>query len=70
MIENEQQYSVTKEQVHKFEQALIKLNQCSKETKQENLLLWQVKKSALESQLDSLREEIEDYRNFHRLLGD
>lgn len=55
MIENEQQYCITKEQVHKFEQALAKLNQCSKETKQENLLLWEVKKSAWESKLNDLQ---------------
>jgi len=61
MIENEQQYCITKEQVHKFEQALAKLNQCSKETKQENLLLWEVKKSAWESQLNDLQQEIKDY---------
>jgi len=61
MIENEQQYSVTKEQVHKFEQALAKLTECSKETKQENPLLWQVKKAALESQLNDLQQEIKDY---------
>ncbi len=61
MIENEQQYSVTKEQLRKFEQALAKLNQCSKEIKQENLLLWQVKKLALESQLNDLQQEIKDY---------
>ncbi len=61
MIENEQQYSVTREQVHKFEQALAKLNQCSKETKHENLLLWQVKKLAIESQLNDLQQEIKDY---------
>ncbi len=60
MIENEQQYSFTKIQVQKFEQALAKLTECSEEIKQDNLL-WAVKKSAVESQLNDLQLEIEDY---------
>ena len=54
MIENEQQYSFTKIQVQKFEQALAKLTECSEEIKQHNLLLWAVKNSAVESQLNEL----------------
>lgn len=61
MIKNERQYRITKAQAQKFEQSLAKLNECSEETKQENLLLWQAKKSAVESQLNDLREEIEEY---------
>ena len=61
MIKNERQYRITKAQAQKFEQSLAKLNQCSEETKQENPLLWQAKKSAVESQLNDLREEIEEY---------
>ncbi len=59
MIKNEQQYSITKVQVQKFEQALTKLLECSEETKQVNPLLWKAKKSAIESQLNDLHEEIE-----------
>lgn len=61
MIKNERQYRITKAQAQKFEQSLAKLNECSEETKQENPLLWQAKKSAVESQLNDLREEIEEY---------
>ena len=62
MIKNEQQYSFTKVQVQKFEQALTKLIECSGEIKQDNLLLWAVKKSAVESQLNDLQQEIDDYK--------
>lgn len=67
MIKNEQRFSITKIQVHKFEQALAKLTECSEETEQDNLLLWAVKKSAVESQLNDLQQEIEDYEllNYH-----
>ena len=61
MIKNERQYRITKAQAQKFEQSLAKLNECSEETKQDNPLLWQAKKSAVESQLNDLREEIEEY---------
>jgi len=61
MIKNERQYRITKAQAQKFEQSLAKLNECSEETKQENPLLWQAKKSAVESQLNDLKEEIEEY---------
>ena len=61
MIKNKRQYSLTKVQAHKFEQALAKLTECSEEIKQDNLLLWAVKKSAVESQINDLQQEIEDY---------
>jgi ribosome-binding protein aMBF1 (putative translation factor) len=61
MIKNERQYRITKAQAQKFEQALAQLAGCSEEMKPENLLLWQAQKSALESQLDDLRQEIEEY---------
>ena len=65
MIKNEQQCSFTKVQVQKFEQAIAKLTECSEEIKQDNLLLWAVKKSAVESQLNDLQQEIEDYELLH-----
>ncbi|WP_255409327.1 hypothetical protein [Chlorogloea sp. CCALA 695] len=37
------------------------MTECSGEIKQDNLLLWAVKKSAVESQLNDLQQEIEDY---------
>ena len=61
MIKNEQRYSLTKVQVQKFEQALAKLTECPEEIKQDNLLFWAVKKSAVESQLNDLQQELEDY---------
>jgi hypothetical protein len=61
MIKNEQQYYITKVQVQKFEQAIAKLTECSEEINQVNPLLWKVKKSAIESQLNELHEEIKAY---------
>ncbi len=61
MIKNKRQYSLTKVQAQKFEQALAKLTECSAEIGQDNLLLWAVKKSAVESQVNDLQQEIEDY---------
>lgn len=60
MIENEQHYSITREQIHKFERSLAKLAECS-EDKPKKPLLWQAEKSAVESQSYDLREEIEEY---------
>lgn len=39
MIKNKRQYSLTKVQAQKFEQALAKLTECSEEIEQDNLLL-------------------------------
>ena len=61
MIKNERQYRITKAQVQKFEQALAELARCSEATQQENPILWQAQKSALESQLNDLQEEIAEY---------
>ncbi len=61
MIKNKRQYRVTKAQAQKFQQALTKLTECSEETKQVNPLLWLAKKSAIESQLNDLYEEIKEY---------
>lgn len=60
MIKNERQYRITKAQAEKFEQALGQLA-ASEPAKQENLLLWQLQKEAIESQLHELREELEEY---------
>ncbi len=61
MIKNERQYRITKAQAQKIEQALVQLTRYPEETKKENLLLWEAQKSALESQLNDLREEIQEY---------
>jgi len=60
MIKNERQYRITKAQAEKFEQALAQLA-ASEAAKQENPLLWQVQKEAIESQLHELREELKEY---------
>lgn len=60
MIKNERQYRITKTQAQKFEQALAQLA-ASEAAKQENPLLWQLQKEAIESQLQELREELEEY---------
>jgi hypothetical protein len=57
MIKNERQYRITKAQVQRFEQALADLANCIEDKKQENLILFEAQVSALESQLDDLREE-------------
>ncbi len=59
MIKNERQYRITKAQVQKFEQALTQLTQSEKA--QQEPMLWQVQTEALESQLNDLREELEEY---------
>lgn len=60
MIKNERQYRITKAQAQKFEQGLTQLAQLEK-AQQENSMLWQVQKEALESQLNDLREELLEY---------
>ncbi len=67
MIENEQQYIITKTLARKFEQSLIKIAKKLEDTKPKNYLLWEVKKSALESQLNDFQQEIENYEllNFY-----
>jgi hypothetical protein len=57
MIKNERQYRITKAQVQRFEQVLADLANCIEDKKQENLILFEAQVSALESQLDDLREE-------------
>jgi DNA-binding XRE family transcriptional regulator len=59
MIKNERQYRITKAQAQNFEQALVQLDQSA--AKQENPLLWQVQRDAIESQLNDLQEELEEY---------
>lgn len=60
MIKNERQYRITKAQAEKFQQALAQLA-ASEAAKQENPLLWQLQKEAIESQLHEFQEELEEY---------
>jgi ribosome-binding protein aMBF1 (putative translation factor) len=61
MIKNERQYRITKAQAHRFEQALTDLADGAEDKKQENQILFEAQRSALESQLDDLREELTEY---------
>jgi ribosome-binding protein aMBF1 (putative translation factor) len=61
MIKNERQYRITKAQAQRFEQALADLANCGEDKKQENPILFEAQRSALESQLDDLREELTEY---------
>jgi ribosome-binding protein aMBF1 (putative translation factor) len=61
MIKNERQYRITKAQADKFEQALAKLKAHPKEGDQMHPLLRQAQIDALQSQLDDLHSELEEY---------
>lgn len=61
MIKNERQYRITKAQAQRFEQALTDLADGIEDKKQENPILFEAQRSALESQLDDLREELTEY---------
>jgi hypothetical protein len=61
MIENEQQYCVTKAQIQRFEETLVNFANDAEGKRQENPLLFEVQVSALESQLADLREELAEY---------
>ncbi|MGF1602578.1 MAG: helix-turn-helix transcriptional regulator [Thermosynechococcaceae cyanobacterium] len=65
MIKNERQYRITNTEAQKFEQALIHLDQLEAE-KQENSILWQMQRDAIESQLTDLREELKEYEALTR----
>jgi hypothetical protein len=61
MIENEQQYHVTKTQIQRLEETLINCANDAENKRQKNPLLFEVQVSALESQLADLREELAEY---------
>jgi ribosome-binding protein aMBF1 (putative translation factor) len=61
MIKNERQYRITKTQVQRFEEALKDLANDEEEKRRENPLLFEVQVSAIESQLEDLREELAEY---------
>jgi ribosome-binding protein aMBF1 (putative translation factor) len=61
MIKNERQYRITKAQAQKFTQALADLENCAKDKRPENPLLFQAQMSALESQLDEFHDELMEY---------
>lgn len=61
MITNERQYQITKAQAQRFEQALADLVECTEEKRPEDPILFEAQRSALESQLDDLREKLTEY---------
>lgn len=60
MIKNNHQYYITKTQIELFEDALI---QCSENPCPADIspIIYQAQKEGIESQLNSLRNEIEEY---------
>jgi len=61
MIKNERQYRITKAQVEKFEQALEEFEAQTKDNDQIHPLLLQTQRYALQSQLDDLHSQVEEY---------
>lgn len=61
MIKNERQYRITKAQADKFGQALAKLKAHPKQGDQMHPLLRQAQIDALQSQLDDLHAELQEY---------
>jgi len=61
MIRNQREYKITKAEVRKFEQTLMQLAKLSGSKKVRHPSLVQAEKEAMQSQLASLREQIEDY---------
>jgi transcriptional regulator with XRE-family HTH domain len=62
MIKNERQYLITKTQVHEFEKALAQMTE-AKEAENPEDLLRQAQVEALGSQLNDLKEEIQEYES-------
>lgn len=66
MIRNQREYRITKAEIRKFEQTLMQPAKLpgSKEVMHPRLV--QAEKEAMQSQLASLREQIEDYEQSRR----
>ena len=60
MIKNEKQYRITKAQARRFQDALAEL---AGQKRPANITprLWHAQRQAAESQMDELREQVEDY---------
>jgi hypothetical protein len=65
MIQNLRQYEITNSEKIKFEKALDKLEKDSDNNKQIHPLLLKAQKEALQSQLDEIQEEIEEYKKYY-----
>jgi hemerythrin superfamily protein len=66
MIRNQREYRITKAEVRKFEQTLIQFDKLPGSKKVMHPRLVQAEKEAMQSQLASLREQIEDYEESRR----
>jgi ribosome-binding protein aMBF1 (putative translation factor) len=64
VIKNEKQYRITKAQVRRFEDALAEL---AKQKAPANISprLWQAQRQAAQSQMQELREQVEQYEQLH-----
>lgn len=69
MIKNEREYRITKAQAKKFERALAQLPKKRLTEKVVHPRLAKAQKDALQSQLDSLTEQIKDYERLRRRGG-
>lgn len=63
MIYNERQYNITKKQIKKFELAIAELSSHQPLDDENQKLRYQTHLDALNSQLEELREEVEEYEN-------
>ncbi|MBO3461076.1 helix-turn-helix domain-containing protein [Aetokthonos hydrillicola Thurmond2011] len=61
MILNERQYKITKVQIKKFEEAIEQLNNSALANDENQKLRYRVHLESLQSQLEELREEVEEY---------
>ncbi len=62
MIKNERQYRVAKAQAAKFEKALRAMQSASRKDRTTHPRLLKAQKDAFQSQLDSLRQELAEYK--------
>ena len=67
MIENEQQYHITKAHADRFEQALARLAEHPPDDKEVHPLLLKAHIEAVQSQLDDLRAQIAKYEAQHAM---
>ena len=66
MIRNHREYRITKAEVRKFEETLMRFAKLPGSKKVLHPRLVQAEKEAMQSQLASLREQIEDYEESRR----
>lgn len=66
MIRNQREYRITKAEVRKFEQTLMQVAKLPGSKKVMHPRLAQAEKEAMQSQLASLRKQIEEYEQSRR----